>query len=163
MTQSIFLPKVVQRMPISYAKFQRDPPCGSAAISEKLMGVAPPPTNTHTLARVKAHGIKGEVLNCIEQWLFGREQRFMLNGCKSEWKQVIRGVPQGSVLDRLLFIISVNTIEKDIDSKVLKFADDVKVFRTIESGQDQDAFQSDLDRIFKLVRRLTNEIKLKKA
>ena len=106
-------------------------------------GVVPP--QTHTLARVKAHGIKGEVLNYIEQWLFGREQRVMLNGCKSEWKQVISGVRQGSVLDRLLFIISVNTIEKDIDSKVLKFADDVKVFRTIESGQDQDAFQSDLD------------------
>ena len=58
-------------------------------------------------------------------------------------------MPQGLVLGPLLFIIFVNTIEKGIDSKVLKFADDVKVFRTIESGQDQDAFQSDLDRIFK--------------
>ena len=37
--------------------------------------------------QLKAHGIKGEVLNWIEQWLFGREQRVMLNGCKSEWKQ----------------------------------------------------------------------------
>ena len=99
--------------------------------------------------QLKAHGIRGEVLNWIEQWLFGREQRVMLNGCKSAWKQVISGVPQGSVLGPLLFIIFVNTIENGIDSKVLKFADDVKLFRTIESGEDQDAFQSDLDRIFK--------------
>ena len=73
----------------------------------------------------------------------------MLNGCKSEWKQVISGVPQGSVLGPLLFMIFVNTIEEGIDSKVLKFADDVKVLRTVESGQDQDAFQSDLDKMFK--------------
>ena len=46
--------------------------------------------------QLKAHGIKGEVLNWIEQWLFGREQRVMLNGCKSEWKQ--SGVPQVSTL-----------------------------------------------------------------
>ena len=73
----------------------------------------------------------------------------MLNGCKSEWKSVISGVPWGSVLASLLFIIFVNTIEKGIDRKVLKFADDVKVSRTIESGQDQDAFQPDLDKMFK--------------
>ena len=62
--------------------------------------------------QLKAHGIKGEVLNWIEQWLFGREQRVMLNGCKSEWKQVISEVPHGSALGPLLFIIFVNTIEK---------------------------------------------------
>ena len=81
--------------------------------------------------KVKAHGIKCEVLNWIEQWLFDREQRVMLNECKPEWKRVISGVPQGSVLDPLFFIIFVNTIEKGIDSKVLKFADDVKVLRTV--------------------------------
>ena len=60
---------------------------------------------------------------------------------KSEWKQVISGGLQGSVLGPLLFIIVMNTIEKRIGSKVLKFADDVKVvFRTIESGQDRMLF-----------------------
>ena len=48
-----------------------------------------------------------------------------------------------------LCIIFVNTIEKGIDGKVLKFADDVKVFRTVETGQYQDAFQSNLDKRFK--------------
>ena len=54
---------------------------------------------------------------------------------------------QGSLLGPLLFTIFVNTIEKGIDSKVLKFADDAKVLRTVENGQNQDAFQSDLDRM----------------
>ena len=57
-------------------------------------------------------------------------------------------MPQGPVLSPL-FIIFVNTIEKGIDSEVLKFADDVKVLRTVETGQDQDAFQSNLDKRFK--------------
>ena len=72
----------------------------------------------------------------------------MLNVCKSEWKQVISGMPLGSVLGSL-FIVFVNTIENGIDSKVLKFADNVKVLRTVETGQDQGAFQSDLDKRFK--------------
>ena len=57
-------------------------------------------------------------------------------------------MPRGSILGPL-FILFVNTIEKGIDSKVLKFADDVKVLRTVESGQDQDAFQLDLEKMFK--------------
>ena len=54
------------------------------------------------------------------------------------------------VLGPLLFIMFVNTIDNVIGSKVWKFADDVKVLRTVESGQDQDAFQCDLDKLFKL-------------
>ena len=66
--------------------------------------------------QLKAHVIKGEVLNWIEQWLFGLEQKVMLNGCKSDWKQVISGLPQVPVLVPL-FIIFINTIEKGIDVK----------------------------------------------
>ena len=97
--------------------------------------------------QLKCHGINGEILEWIENWLLGRQQRVLLNGCRSEWKEVLSGVPQGSVLGPLLFLIFVNSIEDGVKSAVLKFADDLKVFRTIESAHDQEVFQSDLNRL----------------
>ena len=54
---------------------------------------------------------------------------------------VISGVPQGSVLDLFLFIF-VNTLEKGIDGKALKFVDNLKVLRAVASGQNQDVFSN---------------------
>ena len=97
--------------------------------------------------QLKRHGIDGKTLNWIENWLSGRQQRVLLNGNKSQWKDVLSGVPQGSVLGPLLFLVFVNTIDDDVDSKVLKFADDIKIFKVIEGKQDQDIFQADLDKL----------------
>ena len=97
--------------------------------------------------QLKCHGISGKTLDWIELWLSGRQQRVLLNGSKSEWREVLSGVPQGSVLGPLLFFVFVNTIDNGIASEVLKFADDIKVFRTIKGNSDRDLFQSDLDRL----------------
>ena len=95
--------------------------------------------------QLRNHGIKGNIFRWVQSWLMGRQQRVVINGFKSQWKEVTSGVPQGSVLGPLLFIIFVNTIEDGIDSKVLKFADDIKMFRAIEEKNDQEAFQADLN------------------
>ena len=97
--------------------------------------------------QLKSHGIRGRILNWIQLWLAGRQQRVILNGVKSEWREVLSGVPQGSVLGPLLFLIFVNTIDNGLSSKVLKFADDIKAFKVIKDENDQDAFQSDLDKL----------------
>ena len=96
--------------------------------------------------QLKCHGIRGKILEWIENWLSGRQQRVLLNGSRSEWEEVLSGVPQGSVLGPLLFLIFINPIDDHIKSTVLKFADDLKLFRTIECTYDQEVLQSDLDR-----------------
>ena len=58
-------------------------------------------------------------------------------------------VPQGSVLGPILFLIYINDLEDDISSKVLKFADDTKVFRKVTNDTDEQSLQDDLDTLVK--------------
>ena len=63
----------------------------------------------------------------------------------SGWRDVKSGVPQGSVLGPLLFIIFVNDIDVDIVSWLLKFADDLKIFARVRDEEDQKVVQKDLN------------------
>ena len=59
------------------------------------------------------------------------------------------GVPQGSVLGPILFLIYINDLEDNISSKVLKFVDDTKVFRKVTNDTDKHSLQDDLDELVK--------------
>ena len=94
------------------------------------------------ILKLKAHGIGNDVINWIEKWLtLRRQRRVILDGEISNWKSVLSGVPQGSVLGPILFLIYIyiyiNDLEDDISSKVLKFADDTKVFRKVTNDTDK--------------------------
>ena len=95
------------------------------------------------LLKLKAHGIGDSITDWIEQWLTDRRQRVVVDGEFSNWKSVLSGVPQGSVLGPILFLIYIN------DLNVLKFADDTKLFRKVNTDGDKQYLQNDLDRLVK--------------
>jgi hypothetical protein len=73
--------------------------------------------------------------------------RVVIAGCESSWKDVISGVPQGSVLGPILFLIYINDIVENLSCPAYLFADDMKIFCGVTSGMDNCRLQSDLDRI----------------
>ena len=72
--------------------------------------------------KLKIHGIGDGIIDRIEQWLTDRRQRVVVDGKVSNWKSIFSGVPQGSVLGPLLFLIYINDLDDNITSNVLKFA-----------------------------------------
>ena len=99
------------------------------------------------LLKLKAHGIGNGMINWIEKWLIDRRQRVVVDGEVSNWKSVLSGVPQGSVLGPILFLIYINDLDYDITSNVLKFAHDTKVFKKIKSYADRQVLQDDLNQL----------------
>ena len=95
--------------------------------------------------KVKAHGITGDIAAWIEDWLSDRKQRVVINGKSSDWINVSSGVPQGSVLGPILFIIYINDIDERINCKLSKFADDTKIANRVDSESQRQLLQRDLD------------------
>ena len=99
--------------------------------------------------KIRAHGIEGNITRWISSWLTGRKQKVVVNGKESQWQNVISGVPQGSVLGPTLFLLFINDIDIGISSKILKFADDTKVYRSVDSVTDIHLLQDDIKKLFK--------------
>ena len=99
------------------------------------------------VSKLKAHGIDGLVCNWIKAWLTDRQQRVCLDGRYSGWRPVWSGVPQGSVLGPILFLIFIDDLDSGLSSTVLKFADDTKLFRPVNNCVDGQELQLDLDNL----------------
>ena len=82
----------------------------------------------------KKFGLEDLVINWLKSFLKGRRQRVRVGKTLSSWKDVQSGVPQGSVLAPLLFILYVSDMQETLkDVNVLKFADDTKIYMTVTS------------------------------
>ena len=76
------------------------------------------------LIKLRAQAMGDSIVNWVSNWLTGRKQRVTVEGGESSWTTVHSGVPQGSVLGPLLFIIYINDLDDTVASNILKIADD---------------------------------------
>ena len=89
----------------------------------------------------------GSMLKWFSSFLTTRRQRVVINGCASDRSPVSSGVPQGSILGPLLFILYINDLPSAVSSIMKIFADDVAMNCSVDSPSDRIAFQHDLDLI----------------
>ena len=103
------------------------------------------------LYKLELCGITGNLLDWLKSYLSGRKQKVVLNGASSSVLELHAGVPQGSVLGPLLFLIYINDISANLESDVYLFADDTSIFKKVNYDINSAAttINDDLEKIRK--------------
>ena len=81
--------------------------------------------------KLKQNTISGELLHILSDFLSNRKQRVVLNGQNSSWANVHAGVPQGSILGPLIFLIYISDLSDNLTSNAKLFADDTSLFSVV--------------------------------
>ena len=102
------------------------------------------------LYKLKSMGISGELFNLLENYLSDRFQRVLLNEQASSWRPVLAGVPLGSILGPLLFLIYINDLPNELKSNAKLFADDTSLFTIVkDKTESANILSNDLSEISK--------------
>ena len=99
------------------------------------------------IGKLESYGISEDLIELVKSFLTDRRQRVRVNGSCSDFQQVTSGIPQGSVLGPILFVIYINDLPDKLESDCYMFADDTKIFRQIASTSDNDILQSDVKKL----------------
>ena len=108
-------------------------------------------SHSKLIDKLYCYGIRGQILAWIKSFLTDRTQFVEVDACNSGEAKVVSGVPQGSVLGPLLFLIFINDLPNNISNKNIKiklFADDLKIFHNVNSLQDSNDLQIAIDELF---------------
>ena len=101
------------------------------------------------LSKLKSLKIDGKLLRWLQEFLKDRNQTVLVEGTRSNSADVISGVPQGTVLGPLLFIIMINDLPDHIEyCQIKSFADDTKILKEISSSHDFKLMEEDLKRVY---------------
>ena len=98
----------------------------------------------HLILKLQYYGIRGNILDWISSFLSNRTQRVVCGGFASDPVDILSGVPQGTVLGPLLFLIYINDITDYVSSSYRLFADNCILYRQINSPTDAAILQNDL-------------------
>ena len=101
------------------------------------------------LEKVKKHKISGKIGRWLGEFLKDRKFRVVANNCISEEADVISGVPQGTVLAAILFLIMISDIDENVKHCIVRsFADDTRVSKKVNNTEDTKLMQNDLEGIY---------------
>jgi hypothetical protein len=99
------------------------------------------------MIKLKDLNLDGKIAKWIQDYIHDRVQRVMIRGVQSEWLEVYSGVPQDSVIGPILFLIYINDIHDEIESKLNIFVDDTKMMNSIGNEEGRSEVERDLKRL----------------
>ena len=100
------------------------------------------------MVKINSFGIEGNVGKWIENFITGRRQRVCIKDSKSTWVDVTSGVPQGSVLGPLLFVLYINDLPEAITCLSKLYADDTKIYQAVNNAKDAEIFQENIKQLW---------------
>ena len=107
--------------------------------------------------KLRQNGISGDIINILQDFLRNRKQRVVLNGQCSSWADINAGVPQGSILGPLLFLIYINDLSDGLKSEGKLFADDTFLFSVVN---DINTSASDINEDLEIIGNLAFKWKI---
>ena len=102
------------------------------------------------ISKLEAYNLNNTLLLWIQDFICNRKQRVIVNGTYSQWYRVDSGIPQGSILGPLLFLIYINdlpNVTQNTDTRIFLYADDAKIYRRITCVEDSQCLQRVIDKV----------------
>jgi len=117
------------------------------------------------LSKLRTYGIHDNAINWIKAFVTNRIQRVKINDSMSDWEEVLSGIPQGSVLGPLLFIIYINDLVDQCENgaNIYLFADDAKIYKQVSKLEDKIVLQQCVDSFMEWTERWLVKVNVNKC